>query len=179
MADDDVAAIGAFAHHYLSGRYSDLRLVAKDGTACNVHRLIVCVQSPVLDAQASTGVTVIELDDDPKTIEPVAEWMYGISRDRLLLKGKSLDCNGTLYGEILAMADIGSFAEKVSILETNAAYCQLKSHPGSHPQAPGAGHRARRTTRQPHHLSPLHCHCNSPSRRGTPDCHRQRFRRCA
>lgn len=122
MADDDAAAIGAFAHHYRSGKYSDLRLVAKDRTTWNVHRLVVCAQSPVLDTKASTGVTVIELDDDVTTIEQAIEWMYSIDRDRLMIDGKSLEevtgmGSGVVYGEILAMTDLADFGTKLSLSE--------------------------------------------------------------
>jgi hypothetical protein len=60
-----------FADHYRTGKHVDLRLVTSVGTQLDVHRLIVCSQSPLLDAQAKTGAMIIELDeeDDATTVE--------------------------------------------------------------------------------------------------------------
>lgn len=171
MANDDAAAIGAFAHHYRSGKQSDLRLIAKDRTTWNVHRLVVCAQSPVLDTKASTGVMVIELDDDVTIIDQAIEWMYGIDRDRLLIDGKSLEDvtkmgPGVMYGEILAMTDLAHFGEKVSLPERkkNVPSTKLTPLPVPHPQAQGACHRACRTTHQERHFTPVYHQRCTPTR---------------
>jgi hypothetical protein len=67
MADDG-SNTGGFAQHYRTGKYADLTLIAKDGTQFNVHRLVVCPLSPVLDAQAADGVKTIEMNEDATTV---------------------------------------------------------------------------------------------------------------
>ena len=117
MADSaDIAEI--FAEHYRTGKFTDLGLVAKDGTQFNVHKLVVCSQSPVLDAKAAEGVTVIAMDEYETTVGQMIEWMYGIDNDKLLIGGKSVEevtrmGSEIVYSEILTLSDLAKIAEKV------------------------------------------------------------------
>jgi hypothetical protein len=111
-----------FADHYRTGKYADLRLVTSIGTQLDVHRLIVCSQSPLLDAQAKTGAMIIELDDedDATTVEQTVEWMYGIDDEDLLMDRKTVDEVVALgpdfvCGEILAVAGLAGLAAKVCL----------------------------------------------------------------
>ena len=121
---DNSSNAGTFAQHYRTGRFVDLRLVANDGTHFDVHKLVVCSHSPVLDA-AADGTTVINMDDDETTISQMIEWMYGIDHEKLLIDGKSMEevtAMGTreVYGEILTLSDLVKIAEKV--------FCHVPSH---------------------------------------------------
>jgi hypothetical protein len=110
----------AFAEHYRTGKYADLRLITSIGTQLDVHRLIVCSQSPVLDATAKTGAMIIQLDDedDATIVEQMVEWMYGIDDEDLLTDRKTIDevvAKGPDFvcGEILAVAGLACLAAKV------------------------------------------------------------------
>jgi hypothetical protein len=96
---------GAFADHYRTGKFTDLGLVAKGGTQFNVHKLVVCSRSPVLDTQTADGVTILDTGDDATTLGQMIEWMYGIDHEQLLIDGKSVK-------EVLAF-DLAGIAEKV------------------------------------------------------------------
>jgi hypothetical protein len=125
-----------FADHYRTGKYADLRLVTATGLQLDVHRLVVCSQSPILDAKVKTGAVIIELDDDDdtKTVEQMIEWMYGIDDQELLLDRKTLDEVVALgpdfvCGETLAVASLAGLAAKVCwrcILPFNGADSQVK-----------------------------------------------------
>lgn len=119
MADNPSAAV-RFADYYRTGKYADLLLVTPIGTQLGVHRLVVCSQSPILDAKARPGVKVIELDadDDATTVEQMVEWMYGIDDQGLLMDRKTVDevfalGPGFVCGEVLAMAALAVLAAKV------------------------------------------------------------------
>jgi hypothetical protein len=117
---DDVNNTGVFAQHYRTGKYVDLTLIAKDGTRFNVHRLVVCPLSPVLDAQAADGVTTIDMEEDATTIGQMVKWMYGIDK-KLLKNGNSVDeitamGQNALYHELLVLAYFANTAEKVVLL---------------------------------------------------------------
>ena len=119
MKDKPSTAV-TFAEHYRTGKYADLRLVTSIGTQLDVHRLIVCSQSPVLDAKVKTGAIIIELDDedDATTVEQMVEWMYGIDDENLLMDRKTIYEVVALgpdfvCGEILAVASLASLAAKV------------------------------------------------------------------
>jgi hypothetical protein len=114
---DNASTAAAFAQHYRTGRFADLRLVAKDGTHFDVHKLVVCSHSTVLDA-AADGTTIINMNEDEATIGQMIEWMYGIDHENLLIDGKSVEevmAMGTreVYGEILTLSDLAKIAEKV------------------------------------------------------------------
>jgi hypothetical protein len=120
MADDG-SNTGVFAQHYRTGKYADLTLIAKDGTQFNVHRLVVCTLSPVLDAQAADGVKTIEMNEDAATVGQLVKWMYGIDK-KLLKNGNSVDeitaiGPNALYHEILVLAYFAKIAEKVLLLK--------------------------------------------------------------
>jgi hypothetical protein len=117
MADNG-SNTGVFAQHYRTGKYADLTLVAKDGTLFNVHRLVVCPLSPVLDAQAADGAKSINTDEDVTTIGQMIEWMYGIDDKKLLIEGKSVDevkgmRPSVVCGEIVTLSSLAKVAEKV------------------------------------------------------------------
>ena len=119
MKDKPSTAV-TFAEHYRTGKYADLRLVTSISTQLDVHRLIVCSQSPVLDAKVKTGAITIELDDedDATTVEQMIEWMYGIDDENLLMDRKTIYEVVALgpdfvCGEILAVAGLASLAAKV------------------------------------------------------------------
>jgi hypothetical protein len=119
MADDG-SNTGVFAQHYRTGKYADLILVAKDGTQFNVHRLVVCPLSPVLDAQATDGAKSISTDGDTTTIRKMIEWMYGIDDKKLLSEGKSIDemkamGPSVVCGEIVTLSSLAKVAEKVVV----------------------------------------------------------------
>lgn len=120
MTDDEPPTAVTFADHYRSRKYVDLRLITAIGLQLDVHRLVVCSQSPVLDAEAKNGTKIIELDadDDATTVEQMIEWMYGIDDQDLLMDRKSLDEVVALgpdfvCGEILAVAGLAALAGKV------------------------------------------------------------------
>lgn len=120
MADDD-RRTGAYAQHYRTGKFTDLRLVARDGTHFNVHRLVICDLSPVLDAQAADGAEVIDMDGDATIVKQMVEWIYGIDDQKLLIEGKSVDevvamGSEVVCGEITTLSDLANIAEKVSAL---------------------------------------------------------------
>ena len=132
---DKPSTTASFADHYLTGKYADLRLVTATGLKLDVHRLIVCSQSPVLDAKAKTGSTIIDLDDedDTTTVEQMVEWMYGIDDQDLLMDRKTVDevvAQGPDFvcDEVLAVARLASLAAKV-------CWCFLLLFSGSDPQA--------------------------------------------
>jgi hypothetical protein len=117
----------SFADHYRTGEYADLRLVTATGLQLDVHRLIVCSQSPVLDAKTKTGAIKIELDDedDTTTVEQMIEWMYGIDDQDLLMDRKTVDevvAQGPDFvcGEILAVAGLAGLAAKVCLMSQAA-----------------------------------------------------------
>ena len=115
---ENAGAVGIFAEHYRTGKFADLGLVAKDGTQFNVHKLVVCSQSSVLDAKAAEGVTIIAMDEDETTIAQMIEWIYGIDKEKLLMDGKSVEevttmGSGIVYSEILTLSDLAITAEKV------------------------------------------------------------------
>lgn len=120
MTDDEPPTAVIFADHYRSRKYVDLRLITAIGLQLDVHRLVVCSQSSVLDAEAKNGTKIIELDadDDATTVEQMIEWMYGIDDQDLLMDRKSLDEVVALgpdfvCGEILAVAGLAALAGKV------------------------------------------------------------------
>ena len=109
---------GAFADHYRTGKFTDLGLVAKGGTQFNVHKLVVCSHSPVLDAQTAEGATILDTGDDATTLGQMIEWMYGIDDQELLIDRKTVDevfalGPGFVCGEVLAMAALAVLAAKV------------------------------------------------------------------
>jgi hypothetical protein len=117
---DQPSTAALFADHYRTGKYADLRLVTATGLQLDVHRLIVCSQSQVLDAKAKTGTTTIELDDedDTTTVEQMVEWIYGIDDEDLLMDCKTVDevvAQGPEFvcDEILAVAGLAGLAAKV------------------------------------------------------------------
>lgn len=115
---DNANIAGAFAQHYLTGRFTDLRLIAQDGTVFKVHKLVVCSHSPVLDTQAAQGVTDINTNDNATCLGQMIEWMYGIDDKKLLIEGKSVAevtamGSDVVYGEILTLSDLATIAEKV------------------------------------------------------------------
>jgi hypothetical protein len=117
---DQPPTAALFADHYRTGKYADLCLVTATGLRLDVHRLVVCSQSPVLDARAKIGATTIELDDedDTTTVEQMVEWMYGIDDQDLLMDRKTVDevvAQGSDFvcDEILAVAGLASLAAKV------------------------------------------------------------------
>jgi hypothetical protein len=115
---------GAFADHYRTGKFTDLGLVAKDGTQYNVHKLVVCSHSPLLDAQAANGVTIIDTGDDATPLGQMIEWMYGIDDEKLLIDAKSVEevtsmGSSEVYGEVVTLSDLASIAEKVRHLLIN------------------------------------------------------------
>ena len=116
--ENNAVTAGAFAHHYRTGKFTDLGLVANDGMQFNVHKLVVCSHSPLLDAQAANGATIIDTGDNATTLGQMIEWMYGIDDEKLLIDGKSLEevtamGSGEVYGEILTLSDLANIAEKV------------------------------------------------------------------
>lgn len=117
---------GAFADHYRTGKFTDLGLVAKGGTQFNVHKLVVCSHSPVLDAQTAEGVTILDTGDDATTLGQMIEWMYGIDDEQLLIDRKSVKevlalGSSEVYGEILTLSDLAGIAEKVCQLHMSHA----------------------------------------------------------
>lgn len=117
MADKS-GTVGAFAHHYRTSKFVDLGLVAKDGIQFNVHKLVVCSHSPLLDTQAADGTTVIDTGDDSTSLGQMIEWMYGIDDKKLLIDGKSVGevtamGSSEVYSEILTLSDLANIAEKV------------------------------------------------------------------
>jgi len=116
----------AFADHYRTGKFTDLGLVAKDGLQFNVHKLVACSHSPLLDAQAADGATVIDTGDDATTLGQMIEWMYGIDDEQLLIDGKSVEevialGLSEVYSEILTLSDLANIAEKVRQLHLSYA----------------------------------------------------------
>jgi hypothetical protein len=116
----------AFADHYRTGKFTDLGLVAKDGIQFNVHKLVVCSHSPVLDAQAADGTTILDTGDDATTLGQMIEWMYGIDDEQLLIDGKSVEevialGSSEVYSEILTLSDLANIAEKVRHLHMSYA----------------------------------------------------------
>ena len=125
-----------FAEHYRTGKYADLLLVTSAGMQLGVHRLVVCSQSPIMDAKAKPGVKVIQLDaDDDTTVEQMVEWMYGIDDQELLLDRKTVDevfalGPGFVCGEVLAMVALAALAAKVCrccVLLFRRRYLRMKS----------------------------------------------------
>jgi hypothetical protein len=117
---------GAFADHYRTGKFTDLGLVAKDGTQFNVHKLVVCSHSPVLDAQTAEGATILDTGDDATSLSQMIEWMYGIDDEHLLIDRKSVGevislGSSEVYGEILTLSDLAGIAEKVCQLHVSYA----------------------------------------------------------
>jgi len=118
---------GAFADHYRTGKFTDLGLVAKDGIQFNVHKLVVCSHSPLLDAQAANGTTILDTQDDATTLGQMIEWMYGIDDEQLLIDGKSVEevialGSSEVYSEILTLSDLATIAEKVWQLRMTSAF---------------------------------------------------------
>lgn len=110
------STFGAFAHHYRTSRYTDLRLISKDGKHFDVHKLVVCSQSPVLDA--AEDAIAVNIDHEAHTVEQMVEWMYGIDDKSLLIEGKTVDeviamDASVVYGEILTLTDLAKIAEEV------------------------------------------------------------------
>lgn len=115
----NTSIIEAFAQHYRSGKFTDVHLVAKDGTTYGVHKLLLSFHSTVLCEQASGGAKIIEMDGDATIIKQMVEWMYGIDDKNLLVEGKSVDevaamGSEMVYGEITTLSDLANVAEKVS-----------------------------------------------------------------
>ena len=111
-------AAGIFAEHYRTGKFTDLGLVAKDGMQFNVHKLVVCSHSPLLDAQAANGTTIIDTGDDATTLGQMIEWMYGIDDEKLLIDAKSVQevtamGSREVYGEVVTLSDLANIADKV------------------------------------------------------------------
>lgn len=115
---DNSGTAGIFAEHYRTGKFTDLGLVAKDGMQFNVHKLVVCSHSPLLDAQAANGATIIDTNDNATSLGQMIEWMYGIDDEKLLIDAKSVQevtamGSGEVYGEIMTLTDLANIAEKV------------------------------------------------------------------
>lgn len=116
-----MATITDFAKYYETGKYADLAITLKPETTLHVHRLVVCSQSPVLDAQAANNASVIRVDEDEAVFTQMIEWMYGIDNKNLLIDAKPIDQvvlmgQNVVYGELATMAELAVVAEKVPIL---------------------------------------------------------------
>lgn len=115
---NNAGTAGIFAEHYRTGKFTDLGLVAKDGIQFSVHKLVVCSHSPLLDAQAANGVTILDTGDDATSLGQMIEWMYGIDDNQLLIDRKSVAevialGSSEVYSEILTLSDLATIAEKV------------------------------------------------------------------
>jgi hypothetical protein len=114
----DRASIAAsFMQHNRTGKYTDLRLVAKDGTSFDVHKL-VCPQLPVLETQAAGGMKVIEFDDTALSVKLMVQWTYGIDDTNLLTKEKSIDEATTMdldhiCDHMFLFSELSTIAQKV------------------------------------------------------------------
>jgi hypothetical protein len=115
----DRASIAAsFMQHNRTGKYTDLRLVAKDGTSFDVHKLVVCPQLPVLETQAAGGMKVIEFDDTALSVNLMVQWTYGIDDTNLLTKEKSIDEATTMdldhiCDHMFLFSELSTIAQKV------------------------------------------------------------------
>lgn len=121
-------AAGIFAEHYRTGKFTDLGLVAKDGIQFNVHKLVVCSHSPLLDAQAANGAAILDTGDDATSLGQMIEWMYGIDENQLLIDRKSVEevialGSSEVYSEILTLSDLATIAEKVRHLRMSYSFC--------------------------------------------------------
>lgn len=115
-----MATITETAKYYQTGKYADLDIILKPEITLHVHRLVVCSQSPVLDAQAANNVSVIRVDEDEAVFTQMIEWMYGIDNKNLLIDAKPIDevvamGQNVVYGELATMAELAVVAEKVPI----------------------------------------------------------------
>lgn len=113
-----MATITDFAKYYETGKYADLAIVLKPENTLHVHRLVVCSQSPVLDAQAANNASVIRVDEDEAVFTQMIEWMYGIDNKNLLIDARRIDQvvlmgQNVVYGELATMAELAVVAEKV------------------------------------------------------------------
>lgn len=112
-------AAGTFAEHYRTGKFTDLGLLARDGMQFNVHKLVVCSHSPLLDAQAANGATIIDTNDNATSLGQMIEWMYGIDDEKLLIDDaksvQEVTAMGSreVYGEVVTLSDLANIAEKV------------------------------------------------------------------
>ncbi|KAM0721695.1 hypothetical protein Q7P37_002620 [Cladosporium fusiforme] len=117
MAANDYAA---FAQYYKTAKYADLEIIVKPDYHLHVHRLVVCSQSPVLDAQAA-NMSVVKIDEDEAVFKQMIEWMHGIDDKNLLIEGKSIDQiiamgQDVVYGELMTMAELAHVAEKYCVI---------------------------------------------------------------
>lgn len=79
--------------YYRTGKYADLEMVILSGgfeDHINVHRVVVCRKSAVLEAYDEMAAktenpgTITITEPEMQTFLKMIEWMYGIDRDGLL-----------------------------------------------------------------------------------------------